>query len=363
MKVGLFVNTPAQFHFFRPFVGVLRGRGHEPLVVARHSPETKSLLEESGLQHVRYATPAHGKWGKLAQLPRDVAAARRVLKERQVEVVAGFGVYDVLSAASLRVPSVCFTDTEARYHGMGLRIQYATFARFASAIVTPTWFGESLGPRQVRIRAFKEVAYLHPDRFRPDQDPKGLGGLALDEPYAFVRLSAHGALHDAGHEGLQGETLLRLLAALEERMRVWVSFEGGAPAGLERYAAPMEKRRIHDVLYHAALVVGDSGSIPAEAALLGTPSLRFTTRAPDLDMGGFRELGRAGFLETFRDAGALARRARDFPLPVTQRSERRDRAAAYLRSLDDPLAVLADWIDAEASRQRARRAGASPPTG
>ncbi|MFA5944465.1 MAG: hypothetical protein WC876_08375 [Candidatus Thermoplasmatota archaeon] len=354
MKVGIFVNTPAQFHFFRPFIGLMRGRGHDPIVLARYHPETKRLLEESGLEHIRYATPAAGKWGKLAQLPRDIASARRLLKRHKVDIVTGFGVYDVLSAYSLGIPSVCFTDTEARYHGIGLRAQYATFARLATAIVTPAWFGETMGRRHVRVRAFKEVAYLHPDRFSPNMDPQGLGGLVLEEPFAFLRLSAHGALHDAGHQGLEGPTLLRLLAALEKHMRVWVSFEGNAPPGLERYRAPIEKRRIHDVLYHAALVVGDSGSIPAEAALLGTPSLRFTTRPAELEMGGFRELERAGFLETFRDAEELVQRTHAFPQKPAARDERRALAQAYLRSLDDPLKVLADRIEAEANRCAAK---------
>ncbi|MEA3165765.1 MAG: uncharacterized protein QOJ26_631, partial [Thermoplasmata archaeon] len=306
VKVGVFVNTPAQVHFFGPFVALLARRGHQPLVLARYHPETRRLLDETGLAHVVYATPSDSKWGKLAQLPRDVASARRLLKVHGVDAVTGFGVYDVLSASSLGLPSVVFTDTEARYHGAGMRVQAATFGRLATTVVTPEWFGERLGRHQVRIRAFKEVAYLHPDRFTPSRQPQGLGGVDLDEPFAFLRLSAHGALHDAGHAGLQGATLADLLARLERRMRVWASFEGGVPPGLERFACPADKRRIHDLLYHAAVVVGDSGSIPSEAALLGAPSLRFTSRPPELDMGGFRALEQAGLLETFRDPAALA---------------------------------------------------------
>src|SRR5688572_9505657 len=169
VKVGVFVNTPAQVHFFRPFVGLLRRRGHEPLVLARYHPEARRLLQETGVDHVVYATPSASKWGKLAQLPSDVASARRLLKRHRVDATTGFGVYDVLSASSLGLPSVVFTDTEARYHGAGMRVQSAIFGRLATTVVTPEWFGERLGRHQVRIRAFKEVAYLHPDRFAPSR--------------------------------------------------------------------------------------------------------------------------------------------------------------------------------------------------
>lgn len=354
MKVGVFVNTPAQVHFFRPFVRLLQERGHEPLVLARYHPEARRLLEETGLAHVVYAVPAPGKWGKLAQLPRDVASARRLLAKHGVDVAVGFGVYDVFASSSLRLPSVVFTDTEARYHGLGLHLQYGAFARLATTIVTPDWFGERMGRHQVRIRTFKEVAYLHPSRFKPDPSPKGLGGLDPKEPYAFLRLSAHGALHDAGHRGLQGEALVSLLARLERRMRVWASFEGGPPKGLERFACPADKGRIHDILYHAALVIGDSGSIPAEAAFLGAPSLRFTSIPAERDMGGWRELVKVGLMETFRDVDALAARSDDFPLSPASRAERRASAAAYMRSLVDPLEALVGEVEAAALQGRRR---------
>jgi predicted glycosyltransferase len=128
-------------------------------------------------------------------------------------------------------------------------------------------------------------------------------------------------------------------------MAVWVSFEGEVPPGLERHACPAVKSRIHDLLWHAAVVVGDSGSIPAEAALLGTPSLRFTSRPRERDMGGFKELESAGLLETFHDVEALSRRADAFPLPQADREARRASAAAYLRALDDPLSALANAIE------------------
>lgn len=345
VKVGLFVNTPAQVHFFRPVADELRRRGHEAVLLARYHPEARRLLDEAAVPHVPYATPSDSKWGKLAQLPRDVAAARRLLRRLGVQAVAGFGVYDVLSSAALRLPSVVFTDTETRYHGLGLKVQYAAFTRLATVLLTPAWFRESLGRRHERLRTFKEVAYLHPDRFQPNRRPEGLGGLDLDAPFAFLRLSAHGALHDAGHAGLAGPALQDLLRALQPRLRVWASFEGGAPPGLEHLQAPIQKGRIHDVLYHAAVVIGDSGSIPAEAALLGTPSLRFTTRPPERDMGGFLELERVGLMETFRDSTALARRAADFPLTPGDRARRRQQAQDYLRSLVDPVAAVADRLE------------------
>jgi predicted glycosyltransferase len=47
---------------------------------------------------------------------------------------------------------------------------------------------------------------------------------------------------------------------------------------------------MHDVLYYAKMLVGDSQTMTTEAALLGTPAIRCNTFVGEHDMGNFIEL-------------------------------------------------------------------------
>ena len=45
---------------------------------------------------------------------------------------------------------------------------------FTDVILTPKSFTTDLGEKQIRINSFKELAYLHPNWFRPNRDVLGL---------------------------------------------------------------------------------------------------------------------------------------------------------------------------------------------
>jgi hypothetical protein len=54
---------------------------------------------------------------------------------------------------------------------------------------------------------------------------------------------------------------------------VFLSCEGDIPPGYERLAFTAPRERMHDAMAFAAIVVGDSGSMVGEAAVLGTPAV------------------------------------------------------------------------------------------
>ena len=95
----------------------------------------------------------------------------------------------------------------------------------------------------------------------------------------MIRLVAHDASHDRGIIGLSREAVRRISDLLGSIGPVYATVEPGAEAADMVRKLDLPPERLHDVLAHASVVVGDSQSVIVEAALLGTPGFRINTFA------------------------------------------------------------------------------------
>ena len=124
-----------------------------------------------------------------------------------------------------------------------------------------------------KYKGYQKLAYLHPNRFTPDQSR--VQSLYDDrDRYFILRLVKLNAHHDFGITGIPNDTAEELVKRLEERGRVWISAERPLPGTLEGYRLKLDPTDIHHALAYADMYIGDSQSMTVEAALLGTPSIR-----------------------------------------------------------------------------------------
>jgi predicted glycosyltransferase len=145
----------------------------------------------------------------------------------------------------------------------------------ASAIVTPTALAhERWGARHLVYRSYHALFYLHPNRFRPDPAIRAELGIDDSRPYAIVRLSALEAHHDRGVTGVSHAVLRALVDGVGRRVRVFVSSEKALAPEFESLRIALPPERIHHALAGATFFLGDSQTMTAEAAVLGTPAFR-----------------------------------------------------------------------------------------
>jgi len=290
MKVGIFINTPAQFHFYRNIASKLEERGNEVMLLFRKYGEIEDLARELGYNAVIFSYKASSKYGKILSLPADIVRAYRLLKEFKPDVVTGFGVYDAYTSFLLKSKCVVFNDSEPRVNPLSYSIQVKAYMPFVDTILTPASFRDDLGKKHLRVSSYKELAYLHPNYYTPHEDILDILGVSKGEEYVLLRFNAFDAVHDAGIKGFTREDKIRLVRELERYARVFISAEGKVPKELEKYLLPTPKSRIHDVIYHAKLLVTDTQTMATEAALLGTPVIRSNRFVGPNDMGNFIEL-------------------------------------------------------------------------
>jgi predicted glycosyltransferase len=98
-------------------------------------------------------------------------------------------------------------------------------------------------------------------------------GIEPERDNFLVRVVAWRANHDVGKKGWTPEVLREVIAQLSSLGKVHLSSELPLPDELEplRYRGPSAK--IHHLLGHCRLLVGESATLASEAAILGVPSI------------------------------------------------------------------------------------------
>lgn len=273
MRVLFDVVHPAHVHLYRHLQAELLAEGHEALVVARDKEVTLALLDAYGIPYVwtgragAKSTPA-----RAAELAwRDVVLTRHGLRFRP-DVVCTRNPAGVHAGRLVGAWTV-YDSVDGRAAGIHFRLG----APLAHVVTSPSWLEEDYGPSHRRYRGPKELAYLHPDRFRPDPGVRAELGVAESDPLFVVRFVANDAVHDAHTVGLADAERGALVERLRRVGHVVISSEDALPRSLEPLRFRLGPARLHDVLAAADLFVGDSGSMAAEAGVLGTPALRLSS--------------------------------------------------------------------------------------
>lgn len=290
MKVAIFINTPAQVHFWKNIIIGLQKQGIDNVLLLRERGETITLSSELGIKGYIYSkTPGKG-FSKILSFPSDILRASIFLRNYKPDLIMDFGIYGVLTGKILNKPSIVFTDSEPSIKNI-YRLQYKIFMPFVDLVITPIFFRDDLGSKHIRIDSVKELAYLSPEFYKPNSDIINLIGLNIGDRYVVLRFNDLAGVHDIGLHGFSLRKKQELIHLLENvGVKVFVSFEGDVPSSLKKYQLNIPKNRIHDLIYYAELLITDTQTMATEAAVLGTPVVRCNTFVGLNDMGNFKEL-------------------------------------------------------------------------
>jgi predicted glycosyltransferase len=275
MRVLIDIVHPAHVHFFRHLIGELRSGGHHVAIVARDKDVTLDLLDGFGLDHLtvgvagRNSMPAMGR-----ELIGRVRALRRIGRDFGADVVLTRNPAGVQAARLLRVPGVFDTDD-----GAAAGVHWKAAVPFATHITMPDGLTDDHRGRRIGYPSYKALAYLHPNRFTPDPTVRDELGVAPGERFFIVRLVAMKASHDRNESGMPGDLRSRVIERLSRLGQVFVSTEAGAPTDGVARPLGIAPHRMHDAIAASSLLVGDSQTMAAEAAMLGVPSVRLSSWA------------------------------------------------------------------------------------
>jgi len=281
MKVLVDINHPAHVHFFKNFIWEMQKLGHIVTIVASKKDVALELLDSYGFKYVNIGSYGKGILSKLINLIILDIKMLIIVMKTDPDLIMGISTIRGSHAGwLLRKKTFVFTDTE---HA---KEQLLLFVPFASKIFTPSCFSSKLGKKQFTYNGYQELAYLHPNWFKPSEDIFETLGIKPGEKYYIMRFISWNATHDIGKRGLSHEEKKELINFLSKTGKVFISHEGTLDPDLESYKVNVPITKIHDALRFASCYIGEGGTMANESAILGTPSILINP----LNAGIFDEL-------------------------------------------------------------------------
>jgi predicted glycosyltransferase len=258
---------PAHVHVLRNPRTELLARGHDVVVTSRDKDVAVDLLDAYSIPHTVLSTQQTGTVALGTELVRRTAKLIRLARAERIDVLVGLMGPSIAPAGRvLRRPSFVLYDTE-----VATRTNRWVYP-LATEVITPRSYTGPVSGNHTTYAGYHELAYLHPNRFTPDRHRLAAFGLG-ERPYVLVRLPSLDSSHDSAEVKASGAAWLDGLSAVRDTHTIVVSSEGPPPATLAdlRLEGPLED--IHHVLAYADVVVGESATMAAEAAVLGTPAV------------------------------------------------------------------------------------------
>ncbi|MDQ3777830.1 MAG: DUF354 domain-containing protein, partial [Actinomycetota bacterium] len=276
MRVWIDITAPAHVLVFRPLIQILRARGDEVEVTARHYAQTLELLELHGIEAEVFGH--HGGRSRLAKaqaLTSRLGALRRWARGRSFDAALAHGSHELtMTAKRLDIPSSTTFDYEFAWlqHQLGCRA--ATYVVVPEAI--PPDRLERYGARPPKLRQYpglKEEYYL------ADFEPDGgvLAALAVDasRTLVVVRTPPDVSLYHRRSNPLFPQVLEHLGAREELQVVVLPRTREQAVyvRSLELPAVIVPERAVdaQSLIALSDAVVAAGGTMNREAAALGVP--------------------------------------------------------------------------------------------
>jgi predicted glycosyltransferase len=349
MRILIDVTHPKHVHLFKHAIWQWQARGDEVLVVGREKDVTTALLTAYGLGYVKGTTLRPGMIQLASELLHRLALLVKVSRKFRSDLFLSEGsAAAALASRLVRVPHIAIDDTE---HSV---MEHALYVPFSDVICTPSCYTKDLGHKQRRFDGYEELAYLHPNWFKPDPSVLSELGLQVGDRFFVVRFVSWEAVHDVGQQGFSRAGKLHLVASLQELGRVIITSESPLPPELEPFRMSVSPIRIHDLLAFSTLYIGEGGTMATEAAVLGVPSIFVST----LRAGNFEDLqGVYGLMLATADETMAIEQALKWGGDPDIKQEWKAKRARLLQDKIDTTSWLIDFVDRYVEHRRGHTTG------
>lgn len=280
MRILVALNHPAHYYLFKYSVRELLLIGYTIIYVIKEKDVLEDLLISEKVEYI-----------KIAQRKERLPNAFSILSNGFIELMAqnvnllsvvirwkphlmiGTDISITHIGTLLRIPSFVFNEDDYNINKIFCKLSYP----FSTRIVSPETC--SVGPyekKKIPYNGIQKMAYLHPDYFTPDRSLIE-GIIGTKEKYFLIRLVSLTSGHDIEgiHTGLTESIIDSIIKLLQPEGRIFITNEGKLPKKYESLRLKIEVNKMHHILAHASIFIGDSQTMCAESGLLGTPFIRF----------------------------------------------------------------------------------------
>lgn len=269
------IGHPAHIHLLRNFALKMNKTGHQILFTSRNKPLNIKLLNEFSLPFVSIGDVKTGFWQKIKGLFYFNKELYKVARRFKPDVFLSHGsIYAAHVSSLLGKPHISFEDT-------GNKEQVMLYKPFTDAILVSDSFTRNYGAKTVVYPGYHELAYLHPNQFKPDIQVLSQYNLDPKENLIIVRFVKRNATHDFRHPGIPTEKKIALVEKFSKNNKVLITSEADLPEQLLPYQIKINPVDIFHIMAFSQLVFGESATMASEAAVLGVPAIFIDSTSRD----------------------------------------------------------------------------------
>jgi hypothetical protein len=270
MSLLVYLGHPAHFHLFKETIKNLQAKNVKVVIVIKSKDVLEKLLIDSKLPYLNISD-ANNKGNAYKNFARRLYNLTKIIRVEKPKLLIGSAAELTVLGKLFRIPSYIFFEDDFE--------AVKKFAKIAGPLATKLvcpdccsawkWNDKKLG-----YKSYHELAYLHPNHFKPDAE-KVKSIFNLNERNFILRFAQLTAYHDVGKSGITTEIAQQLIDMLSAHGNVFITSERALEPQFEKYRIQISPLDIHHALYFADMYIGDSQTMTAEAAVLGTPAIRF----------------------------------------------------------------------------------------
>jgi predicted glycosyltransferase len=269
MKIVVSVEHPAWAYQFRYLIKSLKNNGHTIKVLAIKKDIDLELLQSFNIPYeIVGNTTGEGiiqKAWLLVSITFKIFL--KCLFFKPDIFIGRSSPMMAINSFLFAKPHIIFEDTEHSH------ISLFFCKLFTNIIITPNSFRTNLGKAQKRFPVYKELFYLHPNRFSPNEMALNELGIKKGECFILMRFVAWKADHDFGHKGLSAEMKMKAVEEFCKFGKVFITSEEPLTKELEAYRIKLSPEKIHHIMYYSTLLFGESSTMASECAVLGIHSI------------------------------------------------------------------------------------------
>jgi predicted glycosyltransferase len=327
---------------FKNFIGEMERRGHEVKILAIEKEITEYLLKQFDMPYTLIGNNPPQVYKKVLSVPKWEYLTLKIALEFKPDIYIGQALpHFAHVSAVLRKPYILFEDSEPAH-----AVQVVSLP-FAQAVVTPCCYKDDLGEKQICFDGYFELAYLHPNIFKPNPAVLDELGLNKNDKFIIMRFVSWTAVHDIGQcGGFDLEMKKKVVKELEKYAHIFITSERPLPEEFEKYRINVSLDKIHDMLYYAQMFVGDSQTMTTEAGVLGTPAIRCNSFVGENDMGNFIELEQKyGLIFNYNDSDKAIEKAVELIQKPKLKEEWNAKKEKLLKDKTDVARFMVEFVE------------------
>lgn len=281
MNILIDIGHPAHVHLFKNIYWEFYKRGYKIFVTVKDIPAAQVLLERYKIPYFNLGSKSDSLWGKLLRQLEYDAKMFKIVKENNIDIGIGTSVTIAHISRFTKMVSIIMDDDDDDVQPMMTKLGHP----FANVVLSPDALkGKRKKKNTIYYAGYHELAYLHPNRFTPDESVLFEANLKPEDTYFIMRFNAFKAHHDISARGLSLEQKLQLINLLKPFGKIFITTEREIEPELREYQFKLSPEKIHHFIYYATLFIGDSQTMTTEAAILGIPALKCNTFAGKLSV-------------------------------------------------------------------------------